>query len=157
MMKISMEEAKKLLNDKINHYTGEGDHKQEAEKKAFLELHDYLKENNIEIEHNDDEIEMTPENVEKFHNEVFVKHFWKDEVERREKMGNLERVLSTLNDFNLTEEQQNYVEKELSVGITIRDDEELGIKETGTANHEGELIQEVVLTNGDIERHVCFI
>jgi len=87
MKKITMEEAKKLLNDKINHYTGEGDHKQEAEKKAFLELNNYLKENNIEIEHNDEEIEMTPENVEKFHNEVFVKHFWKDEVERREKMG----------------------------------------------------------------------
>jgi hypothetical protein len=65
--------------------------------------------------------------------------------------------LSTLNDFDLTEEQQNYVEKELSVGIIIRDDEELEIKETRTANHEGELIQEVVLTNGDVERHVCFM
>ena len=87
MKKITMEEAKKLLNDKINHYTKGGNNKQEAEKKAFLELNNYLKENNIEIEHNDDEIEMTPENVEKYHNKVFVKHFWKDEVERREKMG----------------------------------------------------------------------
>ena len=37
------------------------------------------------------------------------------------------------------------------------DDEELSIKETGTANYKGELIQEVVLTNGDKERHVCYI
>ena len=157
MKKITMEETKKLLNDKINHYTGEGDHKQEAEKKAFLELNNYLKENNIEIEHDDDEIEMTPENIEKYHNEVFVKHFWKDEAERMEKMKNLERVLSTLNDFDLTEEQRNYIEKELMVGITIADDEELSIKETETANYKGELIQEVVLTNGDKERHVCYI
>lgn len=76
-------------------------------------------------------------------------------------ISNLERVLASLENLylqeELTGEEYEFAKKELSEGIIIGDNEELGIGETGTLNHEGEPIREVVLTNGDMERHVCFI
>lgn len=63
----------------------------------------------------------------------------------------LERI-----EFEVTEEQLQYINQELE-GIEIAEDETLEIKNTGMTASNGELIEQVVLTNGDMERHVCYI
>lgn len=58
---------------------------------------------------------------------------------------------------NLTEDQEKYIKKEM-LDMDIKEDESISLKDTkmiGGSNQEE--IFEVVLTNGDVERHVCFI
>ena len=67
-------------------------------------------------------------------------------------------VSEAIEKFNLTEEQAMYIEKELSDFVEIKEDEEeIAIRNTMQTNSNGEAIIQVVLTNGDMYRHVCYI
>jgi hypothetical protein len=67
-------------------------------------------------------------------------------------------VSEAIEKFNLTEEQAMYIEKELSDFVEIKEDEEeIAIRNTMQTNSSGETIYQVVLTNGDMDRHVCYI
>lgn len=71
-------------------------------------------------------------------------------------MEELERIMLDLENEDLTEEQYNYIKNEL-ITMTINDNESIKIKSSGMSASNGKLIQQVVLSNGDSERHVCYI
>ena len=64
-----------------------------------------------------------------------------------------ERLLENL---LITDEAREYILSELQ-GMEIRNDEEIAIIQSGTFNSEGEIIYNVLLDNGDMQRFVCYI
>jgi hypothetical protein len=64
-------------------------------------------------------------------------------------------VKEAIEQFNLTEEQARYIDKELD--FEVKEDETIDLINTMTTNEKQETIYQVVLTNGDNQRHVCYI
>lgn len=67
-----------------------------------------------------------------------------------------QQFLEELEYLDITEDQRGYILKELE-GINIREDESIIIKSTGQSNEKGDFIHQVLLTNGDMERFICYI
>lgn len=62
----------------------------------------------------------------------------------------------TVEQYSLSEKQTEYLKSEIK-GMEISADETILLKESGEFTEKREIIYQAVLTNRDIERHICYL